>query len=629
MSTDVLKHCFFVRSPDFLYESGVSNYQVEDGDFQRFVDGLKKPPGEDDATNAIMMKQVCYAQLADRAERLSPVRGTISTTYYWTSRQDDIPDDLSDTLYLHECGKPSIFDMEFSRNGQPFIGYLQKHRDDYTCIDSQTWVGAVTMNGRLLLREGTPMWVDFNCVDVNMASNKQEFERGIHIVNRLRMEAADFWESVAASVGDPSTYEAAPDDWIPLQDRLFGFPESWSFARSFRASSRRGTELSIEPRIGDEEFQTFRNSRWTAGSDSLRIFAKYALDHQSPPPFTANIPLTQLGLDPADPRYEPFNGYVPSNFFIMVREEGCRRHRKAEKLCARATDFAEKVTQLVERKFPHDVNLVAFVVEVTNHEMNIWLGSLVDSGPSPESYCCSPIYFYLRRSKEEFDRGLRALALVRKTAADIQRRLCADVAARRTREVHVPAQPDLMEASRSEDEEIRKVNDTMARIDLGAQVASRESAPVGVETNTASQRGQKRGRDEDEEETPQTMKHRRTIKTMPQVRPGADVASAGLAAADIKASPASQDGRKRRRDGDEGETPRTVTTGTVSEVRLGTGGIFGGLAPVDMKANQASQNGLKRRRDEGEDEVSHTTGKYRRPGVNALSRRKVGGDHVA
>ncbi|VUC36999.1 unnamed protein product [Clonostachys rosea] len=644
--TDGEAYCFFVRSDrvDSVLsdKSGTINTHIENDDFQRFKHGLKERPGEDYEAIDILMKQVRYAQPADRAGKLSPVSVAMSNPDdNWVSRRRGLSSDGNNTLYLHECHKSSVFDIEFSRNNRSFFGYVQKHPYDCMWLGDRTCVGAVTMKGKLLLRENTPStitpphakmaWCGWNMAihdSINMASSKQEFERGIHTITRLRMASAEFWESVAASVGDPSTYDVAPDDWLPLQERFLSFPETDDF--SLRQLPRSdSTETSIEPRIGDEEFQTFMESPWTAGSDSLRIFAKYAFDHQPPPPFTTNIPLTQLGLDPADPEYEPYNGYVPSNCCILVYDGGevdCR-FDKGE-LISSATDFTRKVIRSAEKKFPYYDNIVAFVVEVKNHRMTILVSSLCGTTRGAMDFYIDEFYT-LNYSREEFEQGLRALDLVRKTAAGIQRRLCADVAARRTREIPVPARPDLMEVSRSGEEGTCKANDTMARIDLGAEVESRKSAPVNVETNAASQRGQKRGREEDEGETVRTTKHRRIIKAMPQARLDADTISDGLAAVDIKADGASQDGRKRRRDKEEDEAARTVTAEIRPEARLGADGLSRGLASMDIKADHASQNGRKRRQDEDEDEVCHPTEKYRRPGANALSRRKVEGEHAA
>ncbi|CAH0022734.1 unnamed protein product [Clonostachys rhizophaga] len=709
--TDLVKYCYIVRSESErpIFEDGpeTSNYQIEDRDFRRFVDGLKKPPGQDDAPNDVLMKQVCYAQWADRAQKLCLVRRTLSTTYCWTSdRRDDRSENANDTLYLNELSKPSVFDMEFSRNGRLFTGYFQEYRPNRSSWNEEgdSCVGAVTRKGKLLLRESTPIcipeialftvtlhrgvlrivkhyspyiytdrqWSQIIYAEIDMASNKQKFERGIRTVHKLRMAAVEFWESVATSVGDPSTCDVAPDDWIPLQERLFNFPAANYIFESLSPRIKRGIDVSVKSRIGDEEFRTFKDSPWTTGSDSVRIFAKYASDHQSPPPFATSIPLTQLGLDPADPEYEPYDGYVPSNCYISVEEGDPRDYGLREKVINPARSFAiftKTVIRLVKKELPFWDSLVAFGVFVTKRAMEIYLFYLSDS--RRDALITRAVkHFPLCQDKEGFEQALRALDLVRKTAAEIRRRLCADVAARRTGEIHVPAEPDLMEVSRSEDEEISKVNDTMARVDLRAEAPSVGSAPAEVETNAASQRGQKRGREEDEDEAPQTMKHRRIMKMMPQACLGADAGSVGLAAADTKANFASQDDRRRRQDGDEGETagtklelqtggggmfggpapvdkkadpasqdaqnrkqdenkgetPQTVTTGTTGESQPS-----GGPAPMDKKANPSSQTSRKRRRDEDEDDVTHLTEKYRRLGLDSSSRRKVKveGDHDA
>ncbi|CAI6095219.1 unnamed protein product [Clonostachys chloroleuca] len=752
--TDVAKYCFLVRSesvpPIFDDEPETSNYQVADRDFLRFVDGLEKPLGEDDAPNDIFMKQVTYAQEADRAKKLCLPRCTLSTSYWWTGgRRDGDSDNPNNTLYLYDRREPAVFGMEFSRNGRPFTGYLQEHRDNDPWDKDQPCVGAVTKKGKLLLRGSTPICVpdiklftvtlhggllhivrhynSYNILTngisagINMASNKYDFERGIRTVNKLRMAAAEFWESVPASVGDLSTCAVAPDDWEPLQEKLFSFPEPREIFASLRYRFERGSAPSlptVEPRIGDEEFRAFKGSPWTAGSDSLRIFAKYAFDHEPPPSLATKIPLTQLGLDPADPKYEPYNGYVPSNLFISVEEDGYKNDRKLIASAMSSANFTKRAIRLVKKKkLPFFENLVASAVVVKKHEMHIWLFYLRGFGREADWTLYTIEHFPLGESREEFERGLRALAMVRKAAAQIQQRLCADVAGRCSGEIHVPAEPDRMEVSRSEDEGICKVNDTMAWIDLGAEVLSGDSAALEVETNAASQRGQKRGRDEDE--APRTMKHRRIIKTMPQARPGDDAGSVGPAAADTKANSASQDGQNRRRDEDDGETHRPVNTGIMIGTRSGSGSMFGGSmfgggggifdgpvpvdmktyptsqdgqnrkqdedkggtpqtattgtmrecqpsdgpAPLDMKANPASQDGrnrrreedddetprpanfaskkdLKRRRDEEEEEeeekeeekeegVPHPAENYRRPGVDASSRKKVKveGDH--
>ncbi|CAG9986360.1 unnamed protein product [Clonostachys byssicola] len=679
--TDVVKYCFLVRSksvpPIFKDEPETSNYQVEDRDFLRFVDGLKKPYGREGlllkgehekghpyrgayqegdyellvdsfkkpSCQDMLMEQLCYAHPADCEQKLSPVGGTQRTTKGWFDHQHWYPYGPNDTLYLHERHDLSVFDIELSRNGLPFIGYHQKHCDDYTRVDDESCVGAVTMKGKLLLRESTPICVPnialFTATlhrgvlrvvrhytpfclnrrgssqaiyaDINMISNKQDFERGIRTVTKLRMAAAEFRDSVAASVSDPSTYDVAPYDWMPLQERLFSFPERRLFSKCVSPYLSDTVLRGVEPRIGDEEFRTFKVSSWRNRSDSLRILAKYAFDRRPPCHITTIIPLPKLGLDPEDPKYELYDGYVPPNCFISVLEdydEGVEERQEIVANALKFVDFAENMTQLVEKKLPCHDNLGAFVVEVTRRGIDILLF------PLPSSRLCAAdsyrrISHNLTIDKKSFERGLRALALVRKMADEIRGRLCADVAARRSGEIHVPAQPDCMEVARSEDKEICKVNDTMARIDLGAEVTSRDSAPMDVEMNVTSQRGHKRGRDEDEDEAPQTMKHRRIIKTMPQAREGADAGSVGLAAADTKANPVSQDGQNRRRDQDDGENPPIVTTGTVTagtmiENRDGGGSIFVGPAPLDMKANPASQDGQNRRPDEDEGETPRT-----------------------
>uniref|UniRef100_A0A8H7TUG7 Uncharacterized protein n=1 Tax=Bionectria ochroleuca TaxID=29856 RepID=A0A8H7TUG7_BIOOC len=680
---DVAKYCYLVRSesehPIFKDEPETSNYQIEGREFRRFVDGLQRPPGQDDAPNDVLMKQVCYAQSPDRTQKLSLVRGTLSTTYSWTrGRYYDRSENANDTLYfLNELSKPSVFGMEFSKNGRTFTGYFQKHPSG--CAEwnvNASVVGAVTRNGKLLLRESTPICVPemalftvtlhrgvlqivkhhnfymyTDCVwshriydEIDMASNKQNFEKGIRTVHKLRMAAVEFWESVATSVGDPSTYDVAPDDWIPLQERLFSFPETNRLFESLSPRIERGIDVSVKSRIGDEEFRTFQDSPWTTGSDSLRIFATYASDHQSPPPH------------PADPEYEPYGGYVPSNCYIWVEEVAPRDYRSRDKVIEPALSFAnftQTVIRLVKKKLPFSDSLVAFGVFVTKQQMEVYLFHLSNSRRNA-SVSYDVKRFPLCLKKEGFEQALRALDLVRKTAAEIRRRLCADVAGRRTGELQVPAEPDRMDVSRSEGEEVSKVNDTMARIDLGAEAPSGDSAPGEVETNAASQCGQKRRREEDEDEAPLTMKHRRIIKMKPQACLGVDAGdvpnrkqdenkgetpqavttgttresqpSGGPAPLDMKANPSSQTGRKRRRDEDEGETPRTVTTG---------GGIFGDafgdVAPVDEKASPSSQTGRKRRRDEEEDDVTHLTEKYRRLGLDSSSRKKVRveGDHDA